>query len=252
MNAAIAQMNVLHCQKARNLKRSLEYLDQIEADIIVFPEVFTTGFCYDRITELAETEPYPTIERLKEVSNDKGNIIIGSIITSGPGSKFHNLGFVLDKGEVAGIYTKVHPFGTEKQYFAGGKMIAPIFTSIGLIGLMICYDLRFPEMARKLALRGADILVTIAQFPSRRQDHWDTLVCARAIENQIPHLACNRIGRDPYNEFVGGSAVIDGWGRVLAHGDSKEGIITAQIYPEEKDRIRNEITCFSDRQETLY
>lgn len=247
---AIVQMDVLHCQGQVNLERALDYINKTKADIIVLPEVFTTGFCYDRIGELAESDPYPTIERLRQVSKENEIIIIGSIIVSG--SKFYNLGFVLDNGDLAGTYCKIHPFGTEKEYFHKGDSITLISTSKGQIGLMICYDVRFPEMARKLALDGADMLITIAQFPSRRQDHWDILIRARAIENQIPHLACNRVGSDPHNNFTGGSAVIDAWGNVLANAGDKEGIITANIDLEETKRVRKMIPCFLDRQEELY
>ena len=252
MNVSLVQMDVAHCHKQQNIQRALEYAAQDGADMVVLPEVFSTGFCYDRIDEVAESEPYPTIERLKQVSKKYNNIIVGSIITSAPGGRFYNLGFVLDNGEVAGTYKKVHPFGNEKEYFTAGERIAPIKTSQGSLGLMICYDIRFPEMARKLALDGADILVTVAQFPSLRQEHWDVLVRARAIENQMPHAACNCVGADPYNEFGGGSVVVNGWGRVLADAGSSEKVISADVDTGEKVRIRDEITCFSDRREALY
>lgn len=245
-------MDVAQCQKQQNLQRALKYAARDGVDIVVLPEVFSTGFCYECMDEVAESEPYPTIERLKQVSIKYNNIIIGSVITSAPGGRFYNLGFVLDNGGVAGTYKKVHPFGTEKKYFTAGKRIAPIKTSQGSIGLMICYDIRFPEMARKLALDGADILVTVAQFPSLRQEHWDVMVRARAIENQMPHAACNRVGADPYNEFRGGSVVVDGWGRVLADAGSTEKVIYADVDMREKALIRDEITCFSDRREALY
>ncbi|MCL7415870.1 MAG: carbon-nitrogen family hydrolase [ANME-2 cluster archaeon] len=252
MNVSLIQMDVAHCHKQLNLQRALEFATIGDADIVIFPEVFSTGFCYDRIGEMAESDPFPTIERLRRLSKESHNIIIGSIITSAPNGRFYNQGFVLDQGEVAGTYHKVHPFGIEKEYFRGGEDIAPIKTSQGSIGFMICYDIRFPEMARKLALEGADILVSVAQFPSLRQEHWDVLVRARAIENQIPHAACNRVGADPYNEFGGGSVVVDGWGRVLADAGSIENIVSADVNLGDKALIRDEITCFSDRRESLY
>ncbi|MCL7412765.1 MAG: carbon-nitrogen family hydrolase [ANME-2 cluster archaeon] len=252
MNVSLVQMDVAFCRKQHNLQRALEFSGTCDTDMVVFPEVFTTGFCYDRIDEIAESEPYPTIEMLRQMSKAYNNIIIGSIIISAPGGRFYNLGFVLDNGEVAGTYKKVHPFGAEKHHFTAGDSIEPIRTSQGLVGLMICYDIRFPEMARKLALDGVDILVTVAQFPSLRQEHWDVLVRARAIENQVPHAACNRVGADPSNVFGGGSVIIDGRGRVLADACSVEKVISAHVDMGDKVRIRNEITCFSDRCETLY
>lgn len=252
VNVSLVQMDVAYCQKQHNLQRALEFSGIYSADMVVFPEVFSTGFCYERINEMAESEPYPTIERLGQLSEAYNTIIIGSIITSAPGGQFYNLGFVLDNGEVAGTYKKVHPFGAEKDHFTAGESIEPIRTSQGSVGLMICYDVRFPEMARKLALDGADILVTVAQFPSLRQEHWDVLVRARAIENQVPHAACNRVGADPFSVFRGGSVVVDGWGRVLADAGSVEKVISAHVDMGDKARIRDEIPCFSDRREALY
>lgn len=245
-------MDVKHCCKDINLGSAANYAGGIDADIVIFPEVFSTGFCYEKIGALAESYPFATLEMLKPLSWKCCSVMIGSIITTGPKGRCLNMGFVLDRGKLAGTYDKVHPFGIEKNHFAAGNKIEPIKTSLGQIGVMICYDIRFPEVARKLALLGADILVTVAQFPAVRQDHWNTLVRARAIENQIPHLACNRTGSDDRNEFAGGSMIIDGWGRVLAEAGSEESVITADLDIKTNAQIRKEIPCFSDRQEALY
>ncbi|MEL6049520.1 nitrilase-related carbon-nitrogen hydrolase, partial [Methanothrix soehngenii] len=155
-----------------------------------------------------------------------------------------NLGFCLDRTGLK-LRPKIHPFGEEKKHFDGGDSISPIATRWGRVGLEICYDLRFPEVARSLALQDADFLVTVAQFPAQREEQWRALSLARAIENQIPHLACN------WAEG-GGSMIISARGTVLAEAESGEEIIFGEVDLSERDQVRGEIPCFSDRRPEVY
>jgi predicted amidohydrolase len=113
------------------------------------------------------------------------------------------------------------------------------------VGLEICYDLRFPEVARSLARQGADFLVTIGQFPAARRTHWRILCFARAIENQLPHVACNWAN-------AGGSLIIDARGQVQAEASQKEEVIFAEIDLEERDKWRKEIFYLGDRRPEIY
>ncbi len=155
-----------------------------------------------------------------------------------------NLGFCLD-GDGLQLRPKIHPFGGEKEHFDGGDFISPVATKWGRVGLEICYDLRFPEVARSLALQGADFLVTVAQFPALRREQWRALAMARAIENQMPHLACNWARG-------GGSLIIDARGRVLAEAGSEETLILADIDLADRDAFRREVSCFADRRPEIY
>lgn len=226
MKVACVQMDVLHCRKQENLEKALYMaLEAVEkeAKIIVFPEVFSTGFCYENFDHTAENLPSPTLENLACFSKANDCVLIGSIIeknnpeqefstnemsahssnTNNSGSNnstlYYNLGFCFESGILTGTYRKTHPFKKENQYFCKGNSIEPItLRKQNLrIGFEICYELRFPEVARKLALAGSDLLVTTAAFPNPRSEHWKTLARARAIENQIPHIACNRTGSAP-------------------------------------------------------
>ncbi|MCL7410697.1 MAG: carbon-nitrogen family hydrolase [Methanosarcinaceae archaeon] len=265
MKAACIQMNIRHCKKQINIDHALSMAEDAiseGAKLIVLPEVFSTGFCYDNIEENAECTPYPTIETLCEFSKKHDCILIGSIVEAAEDGimimphdrTYYNLGFCIESGKLAGTYRKIHPFEQEKSYFCSGDTIMPIRLEKNdlTIGLEICYELRFPEVARKLALDGADILVTIAEFPNPREYHWKTLAIARAIENQIPHIACNRAGEDPYSTFFGGSMMIDAWGEVKAQADYEECIIMYDIDMREKDNIRKAIPIFDDRRPDLY
>ncbi len=253
-------MEVAHCSKSGNLKKAMAMADEAVssgADIVVFPELFSTGFCYEEISDLAEGAPYPTITKLLEFSKRKRCVVIGSIIETQLQADvpiYYNLGFCVEHGILAAVYRKSHPFKKERNFFTAGNSIHPIaLENYSLtIGLEICYELRFPEVARKLALEGADLLVTAAQFPNPRRHVWRTLSLARAIENQIPHVACNPVGSSPTSSFFGGSIIIDAAGNVLAEADDTECIIMHTINTENTAKVRSEIPVFLDRRADLY
>ncbi|AAM06382.1 TPA: carbon-nitrogen family hydrolase [Methanosarcina acetivorans] len=306
MKVACIQMDVLQCKKQENLEKALYMaLKAVKkgAELIVFPEVFTTGFCYEDLNHAAESLPSPTLENLACFSEANDCIILGSIIqkdsgeayteddgegsndkgrdggkkgskkeekgfsgkeTEIPGSKafterknstlYYNLGFCFESGVLAGTYLKTHPFKAENGYFSKGSSIEPISLKKQnlKIGLEICYELRFPEVARKLSIAGSDLLVTIAAFPNPRAEHWKTLAKARAIENQIPHIACNRTGSVPDCTYFGNSMIIDAWGEIKAEAGSKECTIVCDLDLTGKEEIRKAIPVFEDRRIELY
>lgn len=243
MLAACVQLQILLCQSENNLHHALEMAKEavdLGANIIVLPELFLTGFCYEE--DLSDNFPYKTLEPLRYFVQEHGCMIISSIKDGRT-----NLGFCLDSEDIY-FQPKIHPFGSEKEHFDGGSRISPIETSFGKVGLEVCYDLRFPEVARKLALEGADYLVTVAQFPASRGHHWRTLCLARAIENQIPHIACN--GSVP--EFCGGSMIIDSWGEILAEAGKKESLIMGEVDLNHRDLVREQISALKDRRPKVY
>ena len=300
MKVACIQMDVLHCRKQENLEKALYMALKAvtkEAEIIVFPEVFSTGFCYEKFDHAAESLPSPTLENLACFSEANNCILIGSIIQkdieesgdneensftkredsfgeeathfteeenevprnkeykgSKNSARYYNLGFCFESGTLAGTYRKTHPFKKENKYFSRGSSIEPISLKKQnlKIGLEICYELRFPEIARKLALAGSDLLVTTAAFPNPKSEHWKTLVKARAIENQIPHIACNRIGSAPGISYFGNSMIVDSLGEVKADAGDKERVIVSDIDLSAKDEIRKATPVFEDRRAELY
>jgi predicted amidohydrolase len=290
MKVACIQMDVLQCKKQENLEKALYMaLKAVKkgAELVVFPEVFSTGFCYENFDHAAESLPSPLLENLACFSEANDCIILGSIILKDNGERggenvfpekrnvkdkeshfpgkekvpeskksalYYNLGFCLESGTLAGTYRKTHPFKTENSYFSKGSSIEPISLKKQnlKIGFEICYELRFPEVARKLALAGSDLLVTTAAFPNPRSEHWKILAKARAIENQIPHIACNRTGSAPDCTYFGNSMIIDAWGEVKADAGSKECVIVHDLDLSEKDEIRKAIPVFEDRRIELY
>nr|WP_167880959.1 nitrilase-related carbon-nitrogen hydrolase [Methanococcoides sp. AM1] len=281
MKAAAIQMDISHCKKQDNINKALMLSENAisnGAELIVLPEVFSTGFCYEDLDNAGESEPCPTIEQLRDFSRQNSCVVIGSIIQKngkeeeeeqemereeeleGKGkverrkNNFTNMGFCIENGELAGTYTKTHPFGKEKGYFTSGDQIEPIrLKSYDLsIGLEICYEMRFPEIARKLAIAGSDILITIAEFPNPREYQWRSLATARSIENQIYHIACNRTGKDPSSTFFGATMILDPLGNVLADAKDKECFIIHDIDPKMMKDTRKAITVFDDRRPELY
>jgi predicted amidohydrolase len=240
MRAACLQLRVELCRWEDNARRALDMARQaIErgAEILVFPELFLTGFCYRPGSQ--DYPPYSILDPFRALAEEHDCLIIGSLK-----SGRLNLGFCLDSGGLE-IRPKIHPFGPEKEHFDGGDFISPVSTRWGQVGLELCYDLRFPEVARSLSLQGADFLITAAQFPASRGAHWRTLCLARAIENQLPHIACN------FAEG-GGSMIIDAWGDVQAEAGFGEAVVLGKIDLVERDRIRREMPCFMDRRPEVY
>jgi len=208
-----------------------------EADILIYPELFLTGFCYEN--GMQDSPPFPSLDPFRALAREHECLIIGSFC-----SGRQNLGFCLD-AESLELRPKIHPFDTEKEHFDGGDFVSPVATRWGMVGLEICYDLRFPEVARALALQGADFLVTVAQFPAARRAQWRALCLARAIENQMPHLACNWADG-------GASLIVNARGEVQAEAGSEEAMIVNEVDLAGRDAVRREITCFADRRPEIY
>ena len=246
MRAACLQLQIEPCKSDKNLSRALQMAGSAlarGAEILVFPELFLTGFCYEPSLQSSpfahDLSPYPSLDIFRALAEEHDCLIMGSLRCDR-----QNLGFCLDRSGLQ-LRSKIHPFGRELEHFDGGAVISPIETKWGRVGLEICYDLRFPELARSLALQGADFLVTVAQFPALRREQWRTLAMARAIENQMPHLACNWASG-------GGSLIIDARGQVLAEAGLEQTVILADIDLADRDLFRREVSCFADRRPEVY
>jgi predicted amidohydrolase len=137
----------------------------------------------------------------------------------------------------------------EEEKFLRPGSEGPVMFPVGdyRAGVIICYDVRFPEMVRSLALAGVELLFVPAEWPHPRLHHWRTLNQARAIENQMAVAAINRVGSDPNNRFCGHSMVIDPWGNVLTEAGEEETFLTTDLDMAEVGRVRKKIPVFEDR-----
>lgn len=166
------------------------------------------------------------------------------------GKKFYNTAFFVERdGTVQGVYRKIHLFslGGETKIFSPGKAIGPLSSLMGKIGLVVCYDIRFPELVRQLAIGGSQILVVCAQWPKSRMDHWLTLLKARAIENQMFVVAVNRLGKKEKIFYNGHSVGFDPWGRRLIELGPHRELGVLEIDLTEVKKIRAQYPFFKER-----
>ena len=224
-------------------------------DIVMLPEMWNTGYALDRIVQLADERGERTLAMLSDwCRRHEVNIVAGSVAVLQDGA-VRNTAYVLDRsGKLVADYSKMHLFRLmqEEKHLTAGERLGQAVIEGANAGLMICYDIRFPELCRTLALGGAKALFVPAQWPNPRLHHWRTLLTARAIENQMYVIACNRVGESDGTSFFGHSMVIDPWGEIVAEGDDSEHLLRAEMNLGLVDEVRNKIRVFEDRRPGLY
>jgi predicted amidohydrolase len=175
----------------------------------------------------------------------------GSIIERGGDGNLYNTSLVFDPdGALRGTYRKIHRFGFtggEMALIARGTETAQVHTPWAEVGLATCYDLRFPELFRRILDAGAEVLVIPAAWPARRVEHWRVLARARAIENQMFVLACNATGSQGGLAMGGHSMVIDPWGEIVAEAGTEQTILTAEIDPALVAKTREDFPVLRNR-----
>lgn len=256
LKVGVVQFEVQSGDVEANWQRARRGLLLLAAEgtrLAVLPEMWSTGFAYSQLRGLARESP-ALLKRLGEVAAQCEMAIIGSTPELAEGSLYNTASVLGPDGRILGSYRKAHLFSPhyEDRHFTSGKTSLVCETGAGRVGVMVCYDLRFPEMARCLALRGATILAVSAQWPSRRISHWQTLLRARAIENQLFVAGCNGCGRSGTLVCGGASAIVSPWGEVLAEAGDGEKQVSAVLDFTELERYRQMIPCFADRNPEAY
>jgi predicted amidohydrolase len=254
--AASIQFNIKQGDVDANLAHLRNALPRVAdqgGQLVVLPEMWSTGFAYKNLAELS-LRSEAVVAELLELSAKHRLVIVGSQPEPAGDGKVFNTAHVVDNGRLAATYRKLHLFSLlgEDRAFKGGDGYCLAETSVGKVGVIICYDLRFPELSRRLALEGARVLCVPAQWPKPRQEHWRTLLRARAIENQFYVVSSNGCGLIGKLDFFGMSMIIDPKGEVLADAGEAEGEIVAPLDWQAMDDWRAQIPCFSDRRPELY
>jgi deaminated glutathione amidase len=236
------------------------------ASLIVLPEKWTAIGPDAELLAAAETLAGPAISWARATARELGvDLVAGSILERLPGpEKLANTSVHVDpRGEIKAVYRKVHMFDVqigERSYRESdleepGEEIVLSETAQGIeLGLSICYDLRFPEVFRVLAVGGARVIALPSAFtlPTTR-DHWEVLVRARAIENQTFLVAANQVGSHPGGFHSGGrSMIVDPWGVVLAQAADREGHIVADLDLERQREIRERLPALANRRPDVY
>jgi len=236
------------------------------ARLIVLPEKWTAMGSEEQLRAAAETLDGAAIAWARKTARELGvDLVAGSILERVPGrEKLANTSVHVDpQGEIRASYRKVHMFDVEvggrtyreSELEEAGEEIVLSQTADGVaLGLSICYDLRFPELYRVLAVAGARVIALPAAFTlATTRDHWETLVRARAIENQVFVVAANQVGEHPDGHRSGGrSMIVDPWGVVLAQAGDRACQIVAELDLEGQLRIRASLPSLANRRPTAY
>ncbi|WP_142384784.1 carbon-nitrogen family hydrolase [Bacillus sp. M6-12] len=255
---ACIQLDIVFGSPVQNYQNAEEKIKQAAAekpDVIVLPELWTTGYDLSRLDEIADSHAEVTLELLKKWAKQYNvSFVGGSVANKTDDGVLNTLLVVNSAGEVVKQYSKLHLFKLmdEHKFLLPGSSDGNFtLENIPCAGF-ICYDIRFPEWIRTHTAKGAEVLFISAEWPLARLAHWRALLITRAIENQCFVVACNRSGSDPNNEFAGHSMIIDPWGEIVAEAGTGEEILTASVDFSQSVDIRKQIPIFQDRRPEFY
>ena len=234
------------------------------ADVIALPEMWDCPYSNDYFREYAETADGETVKFMSDLAAELGVYLIGGSISEIDDDKVYNTAFCFDReGRMIGRHRKTHLFDIdveggirfmESDTLTAGDSATVIDTEFGKIGVAICYDVRFPELFRRMTLDGARMVIMPAAFNmTTGPAHWDITMRARALDNQI-FFAANSPARDEEGIYVayGNSCIVSPWGDFIAHADEKECILYADIDFDYEDSIRNQLPLLKHRRPELY
>lgn len=259
--AACVQFDVRPGDVAANvssMRAGVEEAVSAGARLCVLPELWSTSFLSSfeepTIAEVDQAEA-----ELAELSRAHGLVIVGSTIEV-VGDRVFNTAHVYEQGSRLASYRKIHRFSPnlEHRHHAAGDDPCVVETGLGRLGVMICYDIRFPELSRYYFHREVDLLVVPGQWPEARAQHWRTLLRARAIENQMFVIGCNRTGQESSQRngepmaFPGDGRIVDPTGEVLAAGSGEAGAIVASIELRKNRTMRRILPIARDQRPSVY
>jgi predicted amidohydrolase len=257
MRAASVQIGVVENDKAATVEKAVEKVRRCKgADLIILPELWNIGFMsFDRYRSEAEGKNGLTLSRLKETAREvKAHLHTGSFVEE-EGGKYYNSSYLISpQGEILANYRKLHLFGynsKERQILSPGMDVVVARTPIGNFGLATCYDLRFPELFRRMVEKGAEVFLVCSAWPYPRLEHWIMLNRVRALENQCFLVSANSVGMNESSHFVGHSMMVNPWGIILASGGDEEVILRSEIDLEEVKKARDHFPALADRLEWL-
>jgi deaminated glutathione amidase len=268
VRAAVVQLN-----STEDFERNLESADRLVreaarqgAELIVLPEKWTALGRPDRVAALAQPLDGPAISWARRVAQDLAvDLVAGSIaelvvdLPKRQNTSVH----VGSGGDLRSVYRKLHMFDVEVEGISyaesaheqpGEEVVTSELAGGAVLGLTICYDLRFPELYRRLASRGAEVISVPSAFTlATTRDHWEILLRARAIENQCFVIAANQVGEHPGGFRSGGrSMIVDPWGLVLASVPDTEGVAVADLDFDNLLAIRRRFPTLSHVREDVY
>ena len=259
LTVSLIQSNLHWEDKSANLQMFEEKILSLKekTELVILPEMFNTGFSMNPV-QLAEQMEGKTVQWMKRIAKQKNIILTGSLIIEENGNYFNRLVWMLPNGQY-GIYDKRHRFafaGEDQQFAAGEKRLIASVKG-WRINLMVCYDLRFPVWARQQPDVSAnessleyDLLIYVANWPERRIHAWNTLLQARAIENQCYAIGVNRVGNDGHNIYYNGnSMIIDPLGQIIYQKSEVEDVYTYTFEKQKLEEVRAKFPFWKDADE---
>ncbi len=259
MKISCIQMNMAFCDVDANYKKAEKLISESmknNPDVLVLPETWNAGFFpREELEKMCDDNGTRTKREIGGLAKKYNvNIVSGSVANVKDG-KVYNTAYVFDRnGECVAEYDKTHlftPMG-EHKFFEKGKKVCKFTLDGKNCGIIICYDIRFPELTRTMSIGGMDYMFVVSQWPLIRVPHLKALVQARAIENQMFVACCNSCGKAGETVYGGSSRICDPWGEILAEAGEREEIITAECDDSIISNIRSTINVFSDRRPELY
>jgi predicted amidohydrolase len=257
MKVASIQMSVVENDKNATLDKAIEGIRTAQgADLIVLPELWNIGFMsFDRYVPEAEDRNGPTLTALSHAARElNAHIHTGSFVER-EGEKLFNSSYLLSpQGEILANYRKIHLFGynsKETQILNPGHQVVVADTPLGKLGLATCYDLRFPELFRRMVDKGVELFLICSAWPYPRLEHWIMLNRVRALEDQCFLVSANSVGMNGGSQFAGHSMMVNPWGIILASAGDDEVVLRAEFDLSEVRSARERFPALADRQEWL-
>ena len=257
MKVALISFNPFWEDKANNrlkIENLLPFIAHQEVDFAIFPEMTLTGFTMNVHAHAEHCADSPSIRFFSECALKYGIYISFGVVLTYEDKATNNLLTLSPKGELLANYAKIHPFSYagEDAYYVGGTDLISTYINGVEVGMSICYDLRFPEIFQALS-RSSKIIINIASWPARRVMHWNTLLQARAIENQVFFIGVNRTGIDGDGlEYQKSSAVFSPEGMLLPTQEISPEIELVELDIAQVDAYRTSFPVKNDRRTELY
>lgn len=257
MKVASVQMAVVEGDKSATIEKACACIRQCRgADLIVLPEIWNIGFMsFDRYLDEAEERDGPTLTSMTAMAREMEAYVHTGSFVEKEGGRYYNTSCLLSpSGEMLACYRKIHLFGynsRETQLLSPGEQVVVVETPLATFGMATCFDLRFPELFRRMVDAGAEIFLVCSAWPYPRLEHWLLLTRVRAVENQSVLIAANAAGINQGVQFVGHSAVVDPWGTVLAGAGDGETILKTDIDPAAARSAREQFPGLAGRVDWL-
>jgi len=257
LTLSLAQIDIQTGKPDENLDNVTHWIREASAvgsDLILLPELWSTGYDLQNWKRHASILGEGIFTQLSQLARQHHIWIGGSNLEARQGAAYNTFTLFNPAGELMACYRKIHLFRLmdEDRWLAAGNQPVLIELPWGRTGLAICYDLRFPEIFRSYAVKGASLVLICAEWPAPRISHWQTLLRARAIENQVFVAAVNRVGQTENDQFGGHSAVVGPWGEETAVSSDQETLLVTEIDLAEVEKVRERIPVMKDRRPDIY